>query len=931
VKIVRYTPQERVDLPDITAMSFLCLGEFRRTVRYLIQGPSATAPPNPFATVVQGFAVTPATVPDATVTVTLDPGGGAPVGVALSGENLGAVTDFGALIGGRDAAGELEGQALQVLNFAGQPVGAYTVELRQVPYDDATGENDNRAFWNPASNTEFVAAVDTRFLPQWEARFTLAPVAGDEWIPLAVVAWDGAGPITTTEITDIRIFPFEGSADIVGAEGFAPVDQDTFAGPVDGFIDRTASREDPTVGAHAVYPALRLAMRQIRDMKGKTRPSSGVAADSGKWDIYSRPFAPIDYAGSGLPQGAQHTKSLHSVDTVTYTCGDGVVTFGDFNGATALEEALDALLGSTNPTGRPRKASIILKADDRSATTFTVGNAYDFTADGDLDLTIIATGANGAGANLRADISFSFDNSTAGVIQARKLTLRNLDALIIPVRATLFSCEECDIVNCDLQNQFSSDNTQGAYYALRVSRTAGSTGVGECRIERSKINGLLQITDTDTAPSDAHNRFRTGLVRDCEFVFGGILLNAFEETNPSTRYCRTGLVIDGCKFTAVPAYNPTRLKGIIDGRSAQNITVRECLFEMGTRERDGIHIGDGALLDAPPRSWLIEGCSFNVADVRTSAVDGGTNTTAGTGWCVFLQQPVATAPGDFDEQASNFLIRGNYFEGPGQGTLVDAGAIYLEGIRNFSVLDNVFWNFGGDTGSRLDVIHVRNTNGTGENTAGWLCRNDISKFANGSATSDFTGIKVERCSFLRILDNEIVGGSSTRATLTYDPLTSSGISVLSSEHVKIHGNQVEAWNLAAATALGGIVIEPTAGLGCRWISIQNNGFKDNGGYAVDLGVGGSAQEHIVASNNLIEIDQAQGQGINAASSNNLCVNNNMILMTASAGPDGITWGTTAVGGMCMGNRVQGGLISSGGGSVVFGVIAVGTIPSNYVN
>src|SRR5688500_11733054 len=105
--IVRFDSQERVDLPDMTAVSFLVLGEFRRTVRTLLLGEEVKK-------VVRGFDVTAAAVPDDTVTVKLDPGGGGPYGVLLLPENVGSL-DYGQIVGDKGMTGSPEGASQQIL------------------------------------------------------------------------------------------------------------------------------------------------------------------------------------------------------------------------------------------------------------------------------------------------------------------------------------------------------------------------------------------------------------------------------------------------------------------------------------------------------------------------------------------------------------------------------------------------------------------------------------------------------------------------------------------------------------------------------------------------------------------------------------------------------------------------------------------------
>ena len=194
MRIVKWTPQERVDIPDITAMGFLVLGEFRRTVRGALGVVSNS--------IINGFTVEPAGVPDTTITVKLDNGGA--LSFAYGAEIVGARTDYGQLIGGDNSDGNTEGNAQQSIDFTGQPVATYTVKIRFL-YSD--GANDNRAFWNETGNTEFISAIDTRHLPQYEISIT---GSGPEWIDLADVVWDNVS-IDAGDITDLREGTFEGA------------------------------------------------------------------------------------------------------------------------------------------------------------------------------------------------------------------------------------------------------------------------------------------------------------------------------------------------------------------------------------------------------------------------------------------------------------------------------------------------------------------------------------------------------------------------------------------------------------------------------------------------------------------------------------------------------------------------------------------------
>jgi len=314
MRIVHWTSQERVDLPDQEALSFLPLGEFRRTLRAVVLGAEQNR-------ILRGFAAEAESPASSRIVVKLDNGGGV-LSAALGAENLGATISHGALVGDMDDDANLEGNAEQTLDFTGQPPATYRVQMRFTYVDGAA---DNRAFWDSVLDSESITNVPTRHLPGFELR--LSGAASDEWIDLADVVWGGS-TITAGNITDVRTFAFEGSA---------PYDAATQAALGNEF-SRSAIRA--AVGVNAIYPVLRALARQIADIKGQS--------ESFTFDWYSRVYGPTD-ALDALPE--EQTRSLRTVDTVVFTVGDGASTFGDFNGSTGLELCLQHIedMGANTP------------------------------------------------------------------------------------------------------------------------------------------------------------------------------------------------------------------------------------------------------------------------------------------------------------------------------------------------------------------------------------------------------------------------------------------------------------------------------------------------------------------------------------------------------------------------------------------------------
>lgn len=890
MRIVRWQSQERVDLPDMTAVNFLVLGEFRKTIRDLITGFDGTSG----KVVLRGFEVEPSAVPDARIRIRMDDGDPDRIGGALLSENLGANTEFGQLTGGEDSAAALEGQAQQIIDFTGQPADTYFIEIR---FTYGTGANDNRAFWNPGVNSEFIASQDTRHEPQWEAQ-AVGSVTGGEWMVLGAVVWDGVGPITTSEITDSRRFLFEGVAGFF--EESAQDDSSTSAPD----FDRSATRGVKTVTVDSVVKAIRACFRQIRDIKG---PDA-----SGNWNWWNRPFAPIDYANVPLP--TEQTKHLASVDVVSYTVGDGVDTFGDFNGATGLKDCLDAIDGNVPANGRPRRIKIVIKAGNRQSVDFIVDAVYDFTADGDLHLEIEAASADDASGD-KGRARIEFDGALLGTnfqfLQARGLTLKNLDVLASSAQQGLFSVEECNIYNCELQMQTDAGDLSAGNYVLDINRS----GVGEVRIIDSDLQGgAVRILDSNSDFTTAFNRTFAAYIRGCTFGPSAplILNDIVDASGTDTTRSSAGLIVEGCSFSQ-SATPQTGYVGIVDGRIAENVTFRDCEFVATTREADIIHMGTGAGAGTRPEAnWLIDNCLFDIGFTRTSAVDAGLNGTDGTGWALYH----TSASSIVAEDESKILIRGCTVRGDGAGTSVDSGAFFTAGVARFQVESCHFQAFSSGAGGRCHIIQIQSPGGAIVGRQVSIDRCHFDKFEDGTGTSVVSCIFNNAYHGVRISDCNFIGLDEARATVTMSQATSAAIIMQSANHWEIHDCHFEGFLEIDSTVL----VEPTAGSGCRFFKIHGCTFDEvgsatAGSFAIDAGQ--NAIEGGSICNNVI-LTGANGAGIDVTDTADMVVNDNNVQAAASGDAVGIQWGTGTATSMCIGNRVNGQTIAGGGGGVIWG-------------
>ena len=554
MRIVNFESQERVDLPDMTAVSFLVLGEFRKTIRDLLLG-FDTGGSDKF--VVRGFEVEPSAAPDSRVRVRMDIGDADRIGTALLSENLGANTEYGQLVGGEDSAAALEGQAQQILDFTALGAATYVVEMR---FSYGSGANDNRAKWNPGVDSEFIASQDTRNEPVWTARI-VASATGGEWLPLASVVWDTVGPITTSEITDARVFAFEGAA---GA-----FDSAAQAGPggMDDF-PRSSLRGNLSIGRNEVYRALRALGRQVQDLKGQD--------EAGVFNWYGRVYGPTD-ANDALAD--EQTRSLRCLDTVMFTVGDGVSTYGDFNGATGLEDCLQHIedMGANTPN------SIEIVCKSRAVATpapFTWPVTTSHTINAACDRLMIDFQGNA--------ITATHPVSTSALDVSGELEIRNLVMTAAPTNnATVFEATRLLLINAIVQGDVSA-----------TSAAAVDGGPGSY-LENSQVVGITRFTNPLGAPS-ADTLFNEPVrVRGCK-------LSAIEVTGRTVGEKSLPLHMSDSTVT-MSRTDGFGLSAAVLLRENENCKIRGCTI-IYVPDVDGVSVTVSA--GAAATELVVDGCTF---------------------------------------------------------------------------------------------------------------------------------------------------------------------------------------------------------------------------------------------------------------------------------------------------------------------------------
>lgn len=632
MRIVKWTPQERVDIPDITAMGFLVLGEFRRTVRGAL-GVDGNS-------IINGFTVEPAGVPDTTITVKLDNGGA--LSFAYGAEIVGARTDYGQLIGGDNSDGNTEGNAQQSIDFTGQPVATYTVKIRFL-YSD--GANDNRAFWNETGNTEFISAIDTRHLPQYEISIT---GSGPEWIDLADVVWDNVS-IDAGDITDLREGTFEGAT---------PWQQTTKLGS-GGMPDftRAASRHD--TGLNAIYPAIKGLARQIQDIKG--------ADDDGNWNWWNDPYLPLDPSNTLT---RDQTTSLRSLRTVHYTIGDGLRTFGDFNGY-GLGEGLDACLThieteDANIMGRVTIQILVSGDGTSTATPFQVTN-YAFS---DTSIEIL-----GGGTNNRAFHSY----------------IRPVGTLTTPV----FSINSGTL---DFKLQDIRITTSGFDPVKMVFTSNAATFV--MRGCHGGVRGTVAAPTFELGRGD-------NIIEDCELLYSTWKLGAGgASSNSIMQRCFIGgeMEIDGASdwvFRDNSFFQIDNTLSMVTITNASDLLFDNCLFYANEPDEDNVHIDNagGAWNDI-----RFSRCKFQQSWTSgVHAPDAGANGAEGTGWSLYANNSSGSPDG------RGFVVEHCTFDGTAGHS--DAGGLYMWDIEEARIIGNEFNGFGTVAGAdRVTCIRAESNN-----------------------------------------------------------------------------------------------------------------------------------------------------------------------------------------------------------------------------
>ena len=240
--LIRFEPNERVDLPDLKALQSNSRGETRMLLHNFLFGHGDMGLPDNFtgntfkpvrdwathslglddATTnwSKGGSLAPflITTPSAT-TIQIsavwltEAYAGQTWGGSLQGAMAGATLEDGTAQLG--VAAGVEGDDAQILDYNGKPAGNYGVYVTGV-FDP--GELGTRLFWNAATEQEDTQAMDTRDLAGWTAttNFISGGPPSDAAVLVGTVVWDGAA---ITDSNSAQNCLFEGLSSSTGGTG----------------------------------------------------------------------------------------------------------------------------------------------------------------------------------------------------------------------------------------------------------------------------------------------------------------------------------------------------------------------------------------------------------------------------------------------------------------------------------------------------------------------------------------------------------------------------------------------------------------------------------------------------------------------------------------------------------------------------------------
>lgn len=754
---VRWDPNERVDIPDQRALTSSIAAHMHATVAELVNRSNRV--------LLSGFAVT---VKDAsTLTVTRGTGG------AFIGVDPDTVAE-GALLN------DVQGATSRDVSFAGLANGTYSVWLKLTVTD---GAQDNRAFWDPGTDAEFVALMDTRELVDWAVTASTTDpsvLSPPEYQAIASVVWNGA----FSNLTDTRFTLFEGKLDEVQSEtGISDYDRST---------DRSTKHLTRLVSFTTAL------LREIQDIKSNYWNHDGAAGGQAWY--------------TALPTGL----SLRSAQDVFATVGDGSNSFGTYNAddeaagydvdaSLAIQAAIDA----ANAEGG---GIIVIKPG-----VYVCKSTITFPATKTDKITILGAGQEAT--LLDWDVSTPaaslFQMAPTGTktrVAVENLTIRynntTGDTNMINVDLSGLSSENMELVEVT-DVQFLSTASSPINTAISVTGGSSTAPLLRLLIERCRFGNVEQGVVADWVSEQLLMRGCSGTVGSR----GAILTNC------------TGIQLTHCQLQG----DSTRLAILYVKEGCSRITI------------SGLVLQNLGLYLQGCTDTTVSGCTSESAGASTRPFSlwNCSRTTFVGNWGV--SNNVGVVPFSVGGSASfnNISVSGNVFLSDNYGIQV----FPTSGVRsyNVSVVGNVIAERTYDSGSgTLGTLGIDIQRISGATVGGNLV------FRVGSAGISADNCDAISIANNVVLDDDRAGGQDIADRIVRDGIDIRSLCVRASVSGNIvHGTTERGIivNANDSTVTGNVIAGVTGGtvkggleLGGVDLLVTGNAVIDCAGYGVSVGV-----------------------------------------------------------------------------------------------
>ena len=507
-------------------------------------------------------------------------------------------------------------------------------------------------------------------------------------------------------------------------------------------------------------------------------------------------------------------KIARTLPVTTYVVGDGVTTFGDFNGSTGLNDCLD-YIAALPAADRPERAEIVV----HGGVTQTINGSKTINSGATKDITlVISAGTVLTAGGITGRPLVQFDGATIGantfglavtapVTRNVSLVLNNLD-----VRWTGTTAAGRGIFGCT--GYIETHNTYISYSATPAV-DAGFTIYSEqahyCLIDTSIVEGRICLF-SDPGDGSVIQNVRGGLISNSRLLNTQIVLRNPSGPSVPGKDVVSGITLSNCYIAGRTGAPYTGSISLIDARATKRLTVLGCRVSYGLNE----NALDGRTYNSEnPASWSIRDTLFETGTVNgTHTAGSGINGAEGTGWAINV-------------------LNGSYINVDNctiQVDSIDAGALKLKDTAYCSVNNSsITGAHGASVGDTITAVYVTAT------TAGF----ETDSVFNGNKIGPWSGLMPRSRGFVLentdgvVVDNNTLNGKDLSGTeITGRTNSNSALYVYACNDVRISNNKFKRWNYGDTTSAC-VYFASSFPLASNRITVSNNVLEGNGNYAID--------------------------------------------------------------------------------------------------